>query len=76
MLSECPASEAGPRPSNVALGRPRKNESMPSYSVNNRAVARARRLIDAHQYVVQSNWGEVQPSSDDENAYLRIPLVG
>ena len=43
---------------------------MASYSVNNRAVARARRLIDAHQYVLQSNWGEVQPSGDDENAFL------
>ena len=45
-------------------------ESMASYSVNDRAVARARRLIDAHQYVLQSNWGEVQPSADDENAFL------
>jgi hypothetical protein len=43
---------------------------MASYSVNNRAVARARRLIDAHQYVLQSNWGEVQPGPDDENAFL------
>jgi hypothetical protein len=43
---------------------------MASYSVNDRAVARARRLIDAHQYVLQSNWGEVQPTADDENAFL------
>ena len=43
---------------------------MPSYSVNERAVARARRMIDAHQYVLESTWGDVQPTADDENAYL------
>ncbi len=43
---------------------------MASYSVNKQAVARARALIDAHQYVLSSNWGDVQPSADDENAYL------
>jgi len=41
-----------------------------SYTVNERAVARARRLIDARQYVLASDWGEVQPRADDENAYL------
>jgi hypothetical protein len=43
---------------------------MPSYSVNERAVAHARRLIEKHQYVLDSDWGEVQPSAEDENAYL------
>ncbi len=43
---------------------------MASYSLNEKAVARARRLIDAHQYVLVSTWGEVQPSTDDENSYL------
>jgi hypothetical protein len=43
---------------------------MASYSVNQNAVARARRLIDARQYVLQSDWGEVQPNADDENAFL------
>jgi hypothetical protein len=43
---------------------------MASYSVNPRAVARARRLIDGHQYVLDSVWGDVQPSADDENAFL------
>jgi hypothetical protein len=33
-------------------------------------VARARRLIKARQYVLRSDWGDVQPSADDENAYL------
>jgi hypothetical protein len=43
---------------------------MASYSVNDRAVARARRLIDARQYVLDSDWGDVQPSAEDENAFL------
>lgn len=43
---------------------------MPSYSVNERAVAKARRLIDAHRYVLESNWGESQPGADEENAFL------
>jgi hypothetical protein len=44
--------------------------AMASYSVNDRAVARARQLIDAHQYVLDSVWSEVQPSADDENTFL------
>ncbi len=43
---------------------------MASYSVNERALARARQLIDAHQYVLRSEWSEVQPRADDENAFL------
>jgi hypothetical protein len=43
---------------------------MASYSVNQQAVVQARRLIDAHQYVLESDWGESQPSADDENAFL------
>jgi hypothetical protein len=43
---------------------------MASYSVNDRAVARARRLIESRQYVLRSEWGEVQPRAGDENAYL------
>jgi hypothetical protein len=41
-----------------------------SYSVNDRAVAHARRLIQGRQYVLVSEWGEVQPRAADENAYL------
>jgi len=41
-----------------------------SYSVNASAVARARELIDGRQYVLRSQWGDVQPSAADENAYL------
>jgi hypothetical protein len=43
---------------------------MASYSVNERAVARARELIDAHQYVLDSDLGNSQPSADDENVFL------
>ena len=43
---------------------------MASYSVNPAAVAHARELIDARQYVLDSDWGEAQPKADDENAFL------
>jgi hypothetical protein len=43
---------------------------MASYSVNERAVAHARRLIDARQYVLDSDWGAVQPRAEEENAFL------
>jgi hypothetical protein len=43
---------------------------MASYSVNARAVARAKRMIDARQYVLDSDWGEVQPGAEDENQFL------
>jgi hypothetical protein len=41
-----------------------------SYAVNERAVARAKELIDARQYVLESEWGDVQPSAESENRYL------
>ena len=43
---------------------------MASYTVNRRGVAQARNLIEARQYVLNSNWGDVQPKADDENAFL------
>jgi hypothetical protein len=43
---------------------------MASYSVNERGVARARRLIESRQYVLNSEWGEVQPRATQENAFL------
>jgi hypothetical protein len=43
---------------------------MATYTVNRAAVARAEKLIDARQYVLESEWGSVQPRADDENAYL------
>jgi hypothetical protein len=41
-----------------------------SYIVNDRAVAHARRLIEARQYVLDSDWGDTQPNAAAENAYL------
>ena len=38
--------------------------------LNDKAVAHIRKLIEARQYVLDSDWGEVQPRADDENAYL------
>lgn len=43
---------------------------MATYSVNERGVARARRLIEARQYVLVSDWGTVQPRAAAENAFL------
>jgi len=43
---------------------------MPTYRVNAAAVANAKRLIDARQYVLDSDWGEAQPRADDENRFL------
>ena len=43
---------------------------MASYSVNPRAVERARKLIDARQYVLESDWGDAQPRAAAENAFL------
>jgi hypothetical protein len=48
-----------------------QNDGMASYSVNEPGVAHARRLIDARQYVLDSVWGDAQPSAEDENAFLR-----
>jgi hypothetical protein len=43
---------------------------MASYTVNEEAVARARELIEARQYVLRSEWGEVQPRAARENEFL------
>ena len=44
--------------------------AMATYSVNKAAVAHCRKLIEAKQYVLDSDWGESQPRADDETAYL------
>jgi hypothetical protein len=43
---------------------------MARYSVNADAVAHCRRLIESKQYVLDSDWGEVQPDAAAQNAYL------
>jgi hypothetical protein len=43
---------------------------MASYEVNPAAVEHARALIEGRQYVLDSDWGEVQPSAAAGTAYL------
>lgn len=43
---------------------------MAEYTLNDAAMAKARELIDARQYVLDSDWGEVQPRAEAQNAYL------
>jgi hypothetical protein len=40
------------------------------YSVNDAAVTRCRELIEARQYVLDSDWGESQPDAAAGNAFL------
>lgn len=47
-----------------------QNDALASYTVNDRAVARARRLVESRQYVLDSDWGDVQPRAEQQNAYL------
>jgi hypothetical protein len=44
---------------------------MATYTVNRRAVAHAKKLIDAHQYVLNSDWGARQPKAGAQNAFLK-----
>jgi hypothetical protein len=43
---------------------------MASYALNERAVKHCRTLIDARQYVLQSEWNSVQPRATEQNSYL------
>ena len=43
---------------------------MATYQLNTAAVDRARALIGSRQYVLVSDWGEVQPRAQAENDYL------
>jgi hypothetical protein len=43
---------------------------MAKYALNDAAVKRARELIDGRQYVLDSDWGTVQPKADAQNTYL------
>ena len=43
---------------------------MTTYSVNPAAIQRARQLIQARQYVLDSDWGSAQPRAEDENAFV------
>ncbi len=43
---------------------------MATYALNQAAVEHARQLIDRRQYVLDSDWGQVQPDAAAQNAYL------
>lgn len=43
---------------------------MATYDVNKAAVEHARKLIEGRQYVLDSDWGEVQPDAEAQNAFL------
>ena len=43
---------------------------MAEYELNPAAVEHLRTLIDARQYVLDSDWGETQPDAAAQNAYL------
>ena len=43
---------------------------MAKYTVNRQGVEHIRALIDKRQYVLDSDWGEVQPDAQAQNAYL------
>jgi hypothetical protein len=43
---------------------------MAKYELNQAAVDHARAMIASRQYVLDSDWGEVQPRADAQNAYL------
>ena len=44
---------------------------MASYAVNELGVAQAEKLIRARQYVLTSEWGQVQPGPKQQNAFLK-----
>lgn len=48
----------------------RVSGDMAKYIVNDAAVAKARELIAARQYVLDSDWGEVQPKAQAQNDFL------
>jgi hypothetical protein len=43
---------------------------MASYTAHKMAVRHCRELIDKHQYVLDSDWGESQPDADAQNDFL------
>jgi hypothetical protein len=62
-----PGRLPGATPAAAAGGH---NDVVASYAVNPQAVAYARQLIDARQYVLDSDWGKVQPRAETQNDYL------
>jgi hypothetical protein len=67
-LLRCAPQGSTPSPSAVLPG---DTGGMASYHVNDAALAAARERVDKRQYVLDSDWGDAQPTADDENRYLR-----
>lgn len=44
---------------------------MASYALNEAAAAHAEKLIRAKRYVLRSEWNQVQPRAEAQNAYLK-----
>ena len=44
---------------------------MARYALNQDAVLHTERLIDARRYVLDSDWGDVQPHADVQNSFLK-----
>jgi hypothetical protein len=42
-----------------------------TYTVNKQGIAKARQLIDTHQYRVRSRWADVQPRAAEQNTFLK-----
>src|SRR5262249_39099943 len=55
----------------VADARVGENARVPAYTVNEEAIRRAKRLIDARRYVLRSRWQDVQPRAREQNAFLK-----
>src|SRR5579875_1928512 len=43
---------------------------MATYEVNEAGVRKARAMIDAHQYDLETSWSEAAPSADDGNRHI------
>jgi hypothetical protein len=48
-----------------------KERVMGKMSVNRAGLAKARRLIKNHQYVLDSDWSEANPTATRQNSYLK-----
>jgi len=48
-----------------------ENDLLATYTLNSDAVAHAKRLIDARQFVLRSRWQNVQPRAREQNAFLK-----
>ena len=48
----------------------RQDGWVPRYTVNTEAVTHAEQLIRSRHYVLDSDWGDVQPDAEAQNAYL------